>query len=1098
MNYNIGIDVGTHSIGFAAIEVDEHGVPSSILNAVSLIHDSGIDPDSNKSAVTRLAVSGVARRTRRLYRRRKKRTIRLQNFLSSLGWPVNEFEEYSDPYFPWKARAELATDFIADKSEREEKLSIAFRHIANHRGWRNPYNKVSSLYSPGEASDNFEEIRAQLSKKIGISIPADLTVGQLISFATLGEHRLRGGGKQKDKDNPHAKQAILSARLHQRDLAREVNQICRTQSIDDDLRKKIIDHIFEAESPKGAQAKRGRVGKDPLQPAEDRALKATDAFQKYRIAALIGNLRIRTGETKTELDVNQRRLVFDYLVNVKASYTPTWVDVAEVLGIDRGQLVGTASMTDDGERAGARPPVHDTNRLMSSLSVKPLRDWWNNAQSDERAAMIKSLSNGEVDDWDSQAGAAVQAFLATLSEEDQEKLDNVHLPIGRAAYSEDTLNRLTNRMLEDGVDLYSARRAEFNVPADWVPPAPKIGEQVGNPAVDRVLKGVARWIEAAQREWGAPKRIVIEHVRSGFMSEASARQLERENERRFQRNREQMEAMQQKLGIEGPVRREDVWRFQSVQRQNCCCAYCGKTITYDTADMDHIVPQAGPGSSNIRENLLAVCRSCNQSKRNIPFATWAAKTNIPGVSLDSALERTRHWNEDNGLSSKDFKRFVAAVQTRLKRTSKDEPIDNRSLESVAWMANELRARIAQHFSGSDTKINVYRGELTHEARLASGISGNLRFIDGTGKTRLDKRHHAVDAAVISMTTPYVAETLALRRNKKRAQRLAKEDCQWKEFTGVDAAHQIEWRKWQTKMSRLGLLLQKALENDEIVVMSHKRLRPGNGRAHEDTISKLDKLRVGDALSPDQIDRSATEALWCALTRHPDFDEKDGLPEDPNRRIRIHGTQLDAHDDIEFFPGEDGAIKVRGGYAKLSRFHHARVYRVPAGKKVAYSILRVYDHDLIKHRDKDVFSVELSPQTVSMRQAEKKLRIALREGTAEYLGWIIEGDELVVDTSSFDTKQMKALVDQYGAISRWRLDGFPHHTKLRLRPLYLSAEGLPKDINADVKKIVDRPGWRAAVNKVFQSGQVQVIRRNSLGQPRWTSESHLPISWKQEV
>ncbi|WP_257183522.1 type II CRISPR RNA-guided endonuclease Cas9 [Corynebacterium cystitidis] len=1098
MNYNIGIDVGTHSIGFAAIEVDEHGVPSSILNAVSLIHDSGIDPDSNKSAVTRLAVSGVARRTRRLYRRRKKRTIRLQNFLSSLGWPVNEFEEYSDPYFPWKARAELATDFIADKSEREEKLSIAFRHIANHRGWRNPYNKVSSLYSPGEASDNFEEIRAQLSKKIGISIPADLTVGQLISFATLGEHRLRGGGKQKDKDNPHAKQAILSARLHQRDLAREVNQICRTQSIDDDLRKKIIDHIFEAESPKGAQAKRGRVGKDPLQPAEDRALKATDAFQKYRIAALIGNLRIRTGETKTELDVNQRRLVFDYLVNVKASYTPTWVDVAEVLGIDRGQLVGTASMTDDGERAGARPPVHDTNRLMSSLSVKPLRDWWNNAQSDERAAMIKSLSNGEVDDWDSQAGAAVQAFLATLSEEDQEKLDNVHLPIGRAAYSEDTLNRLTNRMLEDGVDLYSARRAEFNVPADWVPPAPKIGEHVGNPAVDRVLKGVARWIEAAQREWGAPKRIVIEHVRSGFMSEASARQLERENERRFQRNREQMEAMQQKLGIEGPVRREDVWRFQSVQRQNCCCAYCGKTITYDTADMDHIVPQAGPGSSNIRENLLAVCRSCNQAKGNIPFATWAAKANIPGVSLDSALERIRHWNEDNGLSSKDFKRFVAAVQTRLKRTSKDEPIDNRSLESVAWMANELRARIAQHFSGSDTKINVYRGELTHEARLASGISGNLRFIDGTGKTRLDKRHHAVDAAVISMTTPYVAETLALRRNKKRAQRLAKEDCQWKEFTGVDAAHQIEWRKWQTKMSRLGLLLQKALENDEIVVMSHKRLRPGNGRAHEDTISKLDKLRVGDALSPDQIDRSATEALWCALTRHPDFDEKDGLPEDPNRRIRIHGTQLDAHDDIEFFPGEDGAIKVRGGYAKLSRFHHARVYRVPAGKKVAYSILRVYDHDLIKHRDKDVFSVELSPQTVSMRQAEKKLRIALREGTAEYLGWIIEGDELVVDTSSFDTKQMKALVDQYGAISRWRLDGFPHHTKLRLRPLYLSAEGLPKDINADVKKIVDRPGWRAAVNKVFQSGQVQVIRRNSLGQPRWTSESHLPISWKQEV
>lgn len=294
VSYRVGIDVGTHSVGFAAVQMDENNMPLKILSAVSLIHDSGVDPDENKTAISRLAKSGVARRTRRLYKRRRARLRKLEAFLTDLGWRTEPFEAYRDPYFPWKARAALVNGYIADDQERGEKLSVALRHIANHRGWRNPYKDVSSLYSPGEASDNFEQIRVELSKKKGLVIPEDCTVGQLISFASLGVDRLRGGGKKKDQKKPatEVKNAVLSARLHQKDLAREVNEICRVQRLDDALRKTLIDYIFEAESPKGAQA--GRVGKDPLQPSRDRALKASDAFQRYRIASIIGNLRVRT------------------------------------------------------------------------------------------------------------------------------------------------------------------------------------------------------------------------------------------------------------------------------------------------------------------------------------------------------------------------------------------------------------------------------------------------------------------------------------------------------------------------------------------------------------------------------------------------------------------------------------------------------------------------------------------------------------------------------------------------------------------------------------------------------------------------------------
>ncbi|MFC2727143.1 MAG: type II CRISPR RNA-guided endonuclease Cas9 [Corynebacterium matruchotii] len=1083
VNYRVGIDVGSYSIGMAAIAIDDDGKPTEILSAISLIHDSGVDPDNAKSAATRLATSGIARRTRRLYRRKRKRLAKLDKFISSQGWPLKEFEEYEDPFYPWRVRAELATTPITDKQELGEKLSIALRHIARHRGWRNPYSKVTALYAVAEPSDAFLAMQGECAKKLGRSIPQTTTVGQLVASMNLGKTRLRG------------EDSLLAARPRQSDNANEIHAIAKVQGLSNDLVKQIIDHVFAAESPKGSAAE--RVGKDPLQPTKKRALKASDAFQRYRIAALIGNLRIRNSKGNRRLTAEDTRLVFDYLRSLPPKQEPTWQLVAEQLKIDRGNLVGTAIMTDDGERAGARPPVHDTNRLMESTKIKPLAAWWKSADADARAAMVKALSNAEVDDFDSQAGAQVQEFFFGISDEDQEKLDGLHLPIGRAAYSEDTLVRLTKRMVDEGMDLYEARQAEFKIPNDWAPPAPEIGERVGNPAVDRVLKATARWLNAAERQWGAPKSVNIEHIRAAFMSESSARELDRDNQHRAKRNVKVVAEMQEKLGIEGRPSRADVWRFQSIQRQNGKCAYCGTQISYKNSEMDHIVPQAGEGSTNTRDNLVAVCRECNSSKSNIAFAVWAENTSRPGVSVQKAVERTRHWVTDSGLRKPEFDKFRKQVCDRLRRKATDEPIDARSLESVAWMANELRSRIAQKFKDGDTKVRVYKGALTAEARRASGISGKLEFVDGKGKSRLDRRHHAVDAAVVAFTSNYVAETLALRSNMKFDQELRRKAPQWREFTGSDHVHQVEWTKWKYRMQALAELLNNALAQDRIVVMHNLRLRLGNGAAHEDTIGKLTRIKVGDAISTTDIDRASSEALWCALTRDPDFDPKTGLPENPNRTIRIHGTHLTASDEITVFPVTAASIPIRDGFAKLGgNYHHVRLFRVPSGKKYNYFLMRVYTIDLLKFRKEDLFTVELKPQTISVRKCSSKLREALANGTAEYLGWLVNDDELLIRASSASTeKPIAKLQEHYGPTKRWRFAGTDSESRILLRPLQLSAEGLPSDVEKDIREIVEKRGWRISINSLFNGARVTIIRRDALGRPRLYSAAHLPICWE---
>lgn len=1082
VNYRVGIDVGSYSIGMAAIAIDDDGKPTEILSAISLIHDSGVDPDSAKSAATRLATSGIARRTRRLYRRKRKRLAKLDKFISSQGWPLKEFEKYEDPFYPWRVRAELATTAIADQQELGEKLSIALRHIARHRGWRNPYSKVTALYTVAEPSDAFLTIQKECAKQLGRSIPKTITVGQLVASMNLGKTRLRG------------ENSLLAARPRQSDNANEIHTIAKVQGLSNELVRQIIDHVFAAESPKGSAAE--RVGKDPLQPTKKRALKASDAFQRYRIAALIGNLRIRGGKGNRRLTAEETRLVFDYLRSLPAKQEPTWQLVAEQLRIDRGNLVGTAIMTDDGERAGAKPPVHETNRLMESTKIKPLAAWWKSADADARAAMVKALSNAEVDDFDSQAGAQVQEFFFGISDEDQEKLDGLHLPIGRAAYSEDTLVRLTKRMIGEGMDLYEARQAEFKIPNDWAPPAPEIGERVGNPAVDRVLKATARWLNAAERQWGAPKSVNIEHVRAAFMSKSSAWELDRDNQHRAKRNVKVVAEMQEKLGIEGRPSRADVWRFQSIQRQNGKCAYCEAQISFKNSEMDHIVPQAGEGSTNTRDNLVAVCRECNSSKSNIAFAVWAENTSRPGVSVKEAVERTHHWVTDSGLRKPEFDKFRKQVCDRLRRKATDEPIDARSLESVAWMANELRSRIAQKFKDGDTKVRVYKGALTAEARRASGISGKLEFVDSKGKSRLDRRHHAVDAAVVAFMSHYVAETLALRSNMKFDQELRRKAPQWREFTGSDHVHQVEWTKWKYRMQALAELLNNALAQDRIVVMHNLRLRLGNGAAHEDTIGKLTRFKVGDAISTTDIDRASSEALWCALTRDPDYDPKTGLPENPNRMIRIHGTHLAASDEITVFPVVAASVPIRDGFAKLgSNYHHVRLFRVPNGKKYKYCLMQVYAVDLLKFRKEDLFTVELKPQTISVRTCEAPLRKALANGTAEYLGWLVSDDELFVNISSFDTPGIVKLQEAYGLVNRWRLAGFNSNTQMVLRPLYLSKEGLKPDVDPEIKKIIDNRGWFVTVNKLFSTGHVTVVRRDALGRPRFHSAAHLPICWE---
>ena len=1091
--YVVGIDVGSRSLGLAAIEVDESGTPINVLNAISLIHDAGLDPDSNKTALTRKNVSGVARRTRRMYRERKKRLAKLDNFLTANGYPLTDLSTTPD-LACWEARAALTSGKISDETEMNEKLSLALRHIARHRGWRNPYSSVESLFNPSQPpSAGLVAVREEFKNHLTAAPTVDSAVAELVMQLNGTKVKLRG------------ENGLFSERLHQKDLAMEIHKIGRVQELPQKLIEGFITRVFAAKSPKGSAA--DKIGRDELAPNQYRAWRAVRAFQEYRIIAFLANIRLIDRSTKTNelrpLNLEERNKCFAFLNAYDKKEPPTWSEVADLLDVDRGDLKGTASSLDDGERVSATPPVNETRRILANCPIKEIKSFWKQADSRAQDALVREFSNVEAPTEDSPEAIAAATLLRNLPSESLDKLESVRLPDGRAAYSEQTLCKLTQYMLENVADLYTARAAVFGVDKKWKPTPPPIHQPTGNPAVDRVLKGVHRWLSMAEHRWGSPLRINVETLRAGFKSERLAREIERDQDQRARRNRSMLSSMEEALNIQGKGRRSELIRFQALQRQNGQCAYCGTAIDFKTMELDHIVPRAGVGSTNSRVNLLATCGRCNREKGKLPFAAWARKTSIPNVNLEGAIQRVNQWAMDPGLKGAAWKKFQAEVIMRLKRTSEDEELDARSKEAVSWMAVELSRRLEGHFENSSElrvpQITVFRGEVTSSARHAAGIEKSFKLLGGkAGKNRLDRRHHAIDAAVIALMQHTVAQVLTERNSLRSQQRLIGRPDQlfgdWKEFQGRTIEAQIVFKKWHQRMKALVPLLQAAIDEDAIPVVENIRLRLGNGLAHEEKIHSLQKVRLGSELTPDLINRSSSLALWTALTRLPNHDWNKGLPADVNRKIRVNGTEYEAEDFIEVFPVKAGALKVRDGYAELgSAFHHARLFKITSKGRASYAIMRVYTIDLLKHRHKDLFQVELPLGSMSVRQSENKLQKALREGTAEYITWFVVGDELQLNTSRIATGQVADFLEEFEGTTRWRVRGFYSNSRLRLKPAQIASEGLNEQNTESSKKVIDSPGWLPSVNKVFGDGNAQLIRRDVHGRVRTTTSANLPTT-----
>lgn len=271
--YRVGVDVGDRSVGLSAVEFDDDGFPLSVLASVAFRHDGGLDPTKNKNPMSRKATAGTARRVRKMRKRRRKRLEALDAQLKSLGFLVPDGEE-PQTYQAWQSRAKLIEECIEDTLELNDHLVRAVRHIARHRGWRNPWWRFPQLKEASkQPTDALVMMREEAARRWPGHAPESATIGQLGWLGARPEVLVR---PRKDR----SAQPVLSSRVMQQDQLAEICRYWQLQDLPEDALQPVLEAVFDQKPP---TVPAERIGRDTL-PGQNapRVIRAALEFQEYR------------------------------------------------------------------------------------------------------------------------------------------------------------------------------------------------------------------------------------------------------------------------------------------------------------------------------------------------------------------------------------------------------------------------------------------------------------------------------------------------------------------------------------------------------------------------------------------------------------------------------------------------------------------------------------------------------------------------------------------------------------------------------------------------------------------------------------------------
>ena len=759
MRYRLGIDLGTNSIGWAAVQLDEKGNACGVLDMGVRVFPDGRensrsdDPLGPSLAVNRRIPRGQRRRRDRYLKRRNE----LLDALTACGLMPSDAE----------ARAEIAAldPYPLRKRALEQRLSPydlgrALFHLNQRRGFKS--NRKAN------PKDDEKESREDLT-----ALQRKLREGEV---RTLGEYLadLHGRGE------PVRARPGLGLYPDRAMYEAEFDAIRQAQERHHDLRPDQWDTLGDIifyQRP----LRRVDPGWCLLEKGEWRAPRAMPSAQEFRILQEVNNLRIRMrAEPERPLDDAERARVLQRLREGKD------IDLQKPLKSLR--LDGSFNLS-----RGGRKKLQGDQTTARLAKPELFGKRWPDLSLEERDAIAQRLVNTEDPEAVRQA-----AVSWGLSEKQAEKVAEVSLPDGHAHLSLKAIGKVLphlrdgmrydeaiveagyshhsdfrNAEAHDRLPYYGAVLERDVVGAD--PNAPETDEprQYGrfpNPTVHVGLNQLRRVVNRLIDVHGKPAEIVVELARDLKSNKEQREEYIRRQRRNEEENKNRRELLQG-MGVEPTppaMLRLRIWEEQGPPQKRLC-PYTGKPISCRMAlseqtEIDHILPRSKTLDDSIANKVLCIRDSNRLKLDRSPYDAFHG--NPDGYDYDAILAHA-----ENLPDNKKW-RFLPDAMDRF---ADESGFLERQLNETRYLSRTSRTYLAHLYDEKNAGKNFVRvvpGRMTALLRRGWELEGMLR--EGSeGKQRDDHRHHAVDAFVVANTTQGLVQQFQQAAAQGTEERLAK-------------------------------------------------------------------------------------------------------------------------------------------------------------------------------------------------------------------------------------------------------------------------------------------------------------------------------------
>lgn len=859
--YRLGIDLGSASIGWAAVAENSVGEPFKILAMGVRRFEAGVlgDIDQGRDE-SRATARREARGPRRLTWRRQYRLRKLFRVLQQLDLlPPSKDDSHDERH---RILAEL------DRQIREKHIDLK-NHVENqllpYRLRAKALDEPLSRHEFGRALYHLAQRRGFLSN-LKAAPKNDEDAG--IVKSSIDE--LTGYMEQKSSRTLGEYFASLDTeqfRIRQRWTARsmyvdEFNKMWSVQAahlgLADKDRQRVNDAIFHQRPLK---SQKHLIGQCDLERGKRRAPVACLAFQEFRIRQRVNDLVvIAPDNTKTRLTPEQCNQIAAAL-DTEAKLT--YAAVKKLLGMKKSREWGR-NYVFNFEEAGEKEIIG--NRTAAKM-IEVLGDRWHAMSRDERGRLVDEILS-----FESEECLATRLMKGWKFDEATAKaVAGKPLEQGYKELSRKAISRLMP-LMEQGMPYATARKQVYGdqevncEPVDRLPANHECAvlKNLRNPAVARALSELRIVVNALIRLHGKPTTIHVELARELKKSRKHRKEIsDRINKNKKSREDASVRILAEMNNDERYCTDRNILKVRLADECNWECPFTGRSITMQALvgdqpqfDIEHIIPFSRCLDNSFVNKTLCYHEENRHGKKNrTPHEAYNGTD-----KWEEILQRVRRFN--GPAASRKLELFAKAA------VSIAEDFSNRQLGDTAYMSRLACDYLGLLYGGrvhpeDGRRILPSPGGVTAYLRQRWDLNAILGHPDK--KERADHRHHAIDALVIALTGP--SEVKKLSEAAQSAEGLYDDRL----FDKVDPP-------WE------GRLLEEAFEAVQGINVSSRVGRKLNDRLHMGTIFSKPLPDVDDNGKP-KLDKHGKPVLIHHVRRKLENIKSGEINEIVDPRIR---------------------------------------------------------------------------------------------------------------------------------------------------------------------------------------------------------------------